>query len=62
MFGENVTFVPTNRASGRMTITKRDTIRLSVPKRKLPMDDMNALYAAIAADGFSSEVLQMIDI
>ena len=24
------------------------------------MDDMNALYAAIAADGFSSEVLQMI--
>ena len=26
------------------------------------MDDMNALYAAIAADGFSSEVLQMIDI
>ena len=25
------------------------------------MDDMNALYAAIAADGFSSEVLQMID-
>ena len=25
------------------------------------MDDMNALYAVIAADGFSSEVLQMID-
>lgn len=25
------------------------------------MDDMNALYAAIAADGFSLEVLQMID-
>jgi hypothetical protein len=44
-----------------MTITKRNTIRLSVPKSKLPMDDMNALYAAIASDGFSSEVLQMID-
>ena len=45
-----------------MTITKRNTIRLSVPKSKLPMDDMNALYAAIASDSFSSEVLQMIDI